>query len=173
MVDIVLVLAQAFWLIAPAYAANAFPPLMNGRRPLDFKRRLKTHRIFGDGKTIEGSIAGLLFGIFIGSLQILSQSYIPEFGLTKMAIPLVFLLSIGAIFGDILGSFIKRRLGVPRGNPVIFLDQLDFLVISLLFASFIINIDFYIILILIILTPPIHWIANLIGYLTKVKKTPW
>ncbi|MFH0832707.1 MAG: CDP-2,3-bis-(O-geranylgeranyl)-sn-glycerol synthase [Candidatus Aenigmatarchaeota archaeon] len=174
MLDVTFILAQAFWLIAPAYAANAFPPLIKGRIPIDLKMNLRKHRILGDGKTIEGSVAGIIFGMLIGSAQILSQTYIPkEFGLATMTLPLAFLLSFGTIFGDIAGSFIKRRFGIPRGNSFILIDQLDFLIFALLFASFATAIGFYVILVLIVLTPPIHWIANVIGYSIKVKKTPW
>ena len=169
-----LLFLQAFWFIAPAYAANAFPPLVKGKRPLDFSRKLRHNRILGNGKTLEGTTTGIVFGMFIGSIQILGQGSIPpELGLTEMTLPLIFLLSAGALFGDIIGAFIKRRFGIPRGSPAPLLDQLDFLAFALIFSSFIIAINMYHIIILIFLTPIIHWIANLIGYYTKVKKTPW
>ena len=92
-----LLILQAFWFIAPAYAANAFPPLARGKRPLDFGKNLSKNRILGDGKTVEGSIAGILFGMFIGSIQMLSQEFIdPYYGLTTMTIPLIFLLVVKA-----------------------------------------------------------------------------
>ncbi len=171
-----ILIIQAFWLIAPAYAANAFPPLLKGRKPLDFGRIFFKHRILGDGKTFEGTMAGILFGVFIGSIQIFWQGYIPnEWGLNliKMTFLLVMLLSVGAVFGDIVGAFIKRRLGIPRGNSAPLLDQLDFIFGAVLLSGLVINVDFYIILTLIILTPPIHLIANLIGYAARVKRTPW
>lgn len=169
-----LLFLQAFWLIAPAYAANAFPPLVKGSHPVDLGKSLGNKRIFGDGKTIEGTIAGVLFGVLIGFVQILGQNTLPtELGLTKMDFPLVFLLSSGAILGDMLGSFIKRRLNIPRGYPAFPLDQLDFLVMALVFSSVAAHVSIYHAIILVSLTPLIHWIANLIGYYTKVKKTPW
>ncbi len=174
--DILFVIAQAFWLIAPAYAANAFPPLIGGRHALDFGKNLGKNRILGDGKTFEGTFAGIAFGTFIGALQIIFQgSYeIPaEIGLVSMTIPLILLLSAGAILGDIVGAFIKRRLGIPRGALAPLLDQLDFLVVSLLFASLLVALTLELVLFLVIITPVVHWIANLIGYTIKVKKTPW
>ncbi|MCX6819539.1 MAG: CDP-2,3-bis-(O-geranylgeranyl)-sn-glycerol synthase [Candidatus Aenigmarchaeota archaeon] len=169
-----LLFLQAFWFIAPAYAANAFPPLVKGRRPLDLGRNIGKKRILGDGKTIKGTIAGVIFGMFIGFIQILGQNSIPpELSLTVMTFPLVFLLSAGALFGDIVGSFIKRRLGMPRGFPAPVLDQLDFLAFAVIFSALVIALNTHYIIILVILTPIIHWIANLIGYFAKVKKTPW
>lgn len=169
-------IAQAFWIIAPAYAANAFPPLVNGRHALDFGKNIRKNRILGDGKTFEGTFAGIAFGAFIGILQIIFQNnyQIPaEIGLVQMTIPLVLILSMGAIIGDIIGAFIKRRLGIPRGALAPFLDQLDFLVASMLFASILVQVRIDIAIFLIIITPVVHWIANLIGYTFKVKKTPW
>lgn len=169
-----LLFLQAFWFIAPAYAANAFPPLVRGRRPLDFGRKLRKNRIFGDGKTFEGTIAGILFGMLIGSVQIAGQGMLPEeLGLIEMTMPLTFLLSAGAVFGDVIGSFIKRRFSISRGSPAPLLDQLDFLAFALILSSFAAPINNYQIIILVALTPIIHWIANLIGYYAKVKKTPW
>lgn len=175
MIDpLLLLVLQAFWLIAPAYAANAFPPIVKGKKPLDLGKNINKHRILGNGKTIEGTAAGIIFGMIIGFIQIISQDYIPsDFGLIQMSVPLIFLLASGAIFGDIIGAFIKRRFNIKRGSPAPLLDQLDFLVFSIVFASTIIDVNLHIVLILLFATPIIHWIANLIGYYTKIKKTPW
>ena len=75
--------------------------------------------------------------------------------------------------GDIGGSFVKRRLGSKRGDKALFLDQLGFLIMAFIFVS-----PFYIpgiseMIILIILTPIIHWLANVLGYWIHVKRNPW
>src|SRR3989338_8621128 len=96
-----LLLLQAFLFIAPAYAANGFPPLMRGKTPIDGRKMFKGHRLLGDGKTLEGFLGGVIFGVFIGSLQIYGQSYLPaELGLAAMTFPIVFMLSIGTMAGD-------------------------------------------------------------------------
>ena len=172
----VLLLIQALWFILPAYAANAFPPLLKGRRPLDFGKKIRKHRILGDGKTIEGTVGGILFGFFIGLIQIYVQGFIPAewgLGLIEMSLPLILLLSMGAVIGDILGAFTKRRFNIRRGEPAPLLDQLDFLVFAILFANFILSMRIEIIIVLLIITPPIHWVTNLVGYIASIKKTPW
>lgn len=172
----VLLLIQALWFILPAYAANAFPPMLKGKRVLDFGKRLHKHRILGDGKTIEGTVGGILFGFFIGLIQIYVQGFIPaewELNLIEMSLLLIFLLSIGAVIGDILGSFAKRRFSIKRGEPAPLLDQLDFLVFAILSANLILSIKTEIIIVLLIITPPLHWVTNLVGYFAKIKKTPW
>ena len=108
-------LLQAFWFIAPAYAANGFPPLMRGRIPIDKRKMFRGHRLLGDGKTFEGLIGGIVFGVFIGSLQIYGQIYLPqELGLVEMTFPIVFLLTLGTMAGDIGGSFVKRCMRMKR-----------------------------------------------------------
>ena len=171
---ILLQVLQAFWFIAPAYAANAFPPLVRGKHPLDFGKNLNKNRLFGDGKTLEGTIFGIAFGTFIGVMQMLIQPYIAkETGIIEMNLLLIILISSGAVVGDILGAFTKRRFGIKRGDPAPLLDQLDFVVFAVVFASMIIVVPANIVIILLFVTPPIHWIANLIGYSSGVKKTPW
>src|SRR3989338_2415348 len=131
-----LFILQALWFIFPAYVANASPVVIRGRKPLDFGKNLGKHRILGDGKTFEGTIGGIAFGVLTGAVQIYLLQFIPNLGLPEHTIPLIIALSTGAIIGDIIGAFIKRRLGVERGHPALLLDQLDFLLAALLFASF-------------------------------------
>ena len=172
--DIPLLLVQALWLIWPAYCANAFPVVMKGKKPLDFNKKLGKNRLFGKSKTIEGTLGGIFIGIVIGVAQMFLHPVLPSWlGLTQFTLALVIALSFGALAGDIIGSFIKRRFSVESGRRTIPLDQLDFLLISLLFANFIVRIEIVIIIILIVLTPPIHLVTNVMGYATKLKKRPW
>ncbi len=171
---VLLLLLQAFWFIAPAYVANGFPPVVRGKKPLDFGKNIGKYRLLGAGKTFEGTVGGILAGIFIGLVQITFQSMLPqELELTQMSLPIVIALSIGAILGDLIGAFIKRRFGMPRGHPAWLLDQLDFLVVSVLAASLFYKPPVEIILTLFLLTPPIHWLTNYTAYKAKIKKTPW
>ncbi|MBI3190702.1 CDP-2,3-bis-(O-geranylgeranyl)-sn-glycerol synthase [archaeon] len=172
--DILLIIAQALWFIWPAYCANAFPPVVRGKRPVDFGRLLGGKRILGDGKTIEGSIAGIIFGIIIGLVMMEIYKLIPlQYGVYPFSLQILFLLSFGAIFGDMAGSFIKRRIGLKRGDPATLLDQLGFLIFAVAFAGTIHLIDIYSLIILLVLTPPIHIGANVFGFIIRLKKHPW
>jgi CDP-2,3-bis-(O-geranylgeranyl)-sn-glycerol synthase len=173
--EVALKILQAFWFIAPAYAANAFPPLLKGKHPLDFGKNLGKYRILGDGKTIEGSIGGIVFGMFIGLIEIYCiYPFVPtEFSLPKLSLIIVFLLSTGAILGDIFVSFIKRRFGIKRGASLPILDQLDFLLGALVLSSLVVRHDIAIVFILIIFTPLIHILANTLGYILRIKRVPY
>ncbi len=167
---------QALWFIAPAYAANAFPPILKGRIPLDAGKKIGSDRIFGNGKTLEGTFGGILFGIFIGLMQIYGQPYIPVewgLGLLAMTLPLVILLSAGALFGDIAGSFFKRRAGIKSGDSAPLLDQEGFVIMAVIFGALVFVPRLETFLMVLVLTPPIHWLSNIFGYIIKLKKHPW
>lgn len=169
-----LLLLQSFWFIAPSYAANGFPPLMRGKIPLDGGKMYRKRRLLGEGKTLEGLLGGIVFGVFIGSLQIYGQSYLPkELGLAEMTFPIVFLLALGTMAGDIGGSFAKRRMGMKRGERALFLDQLGFLLMAFLFVSLVYIPSLDTMIVLVLLTPVIHWLSNVLGYYIKVKRNPW
>jgi CDP-2,3-bis-(O-geranylgeranyl)-sn-glycerol synthase len=173
--DIALLILQSLWFIAPAYAANGFPPLMQGKRPIDFKKNFKGKRLLGDGKTWEGTISGIVVGILVGALQVGYQSKLDylNLGLPQMTMLLVAMLCLGTMTGDIFGSFLKRRLGMKRGQSAIILDQDGFIIVAFIFACAVYALNPLIVLTLLIITPPIHWLSNVFGYYTKFKKTPW
>ena len=174
--DLALEIVKALWFILPAYGANAFPPLMKGKIPIDRGKKLGKERILGDGKTVEGTLGGFAFGTFVAMAQIFLQSEIEivkTYGFVEMTIFLGVLLSLGALLGDMLGSFIKRRLGIKRGAPAPLLDQLDFLFGALLLSSFLVSLSKTTIIILVVITPIIHYAANAAAYLLKIKPIPY
>ncbi|MFW9770596.1 MAG: CDP-archaeol synthase [Candidatus Thorarchaeota archaeon] len=93
----------------------------------------------------------------------------------------IILCSYGAAFGDLIGSFFKRRLNIQSGAPFWIIDQLDFVFFAIVFAGFPAIIfpglylapDILIITFLLILTPSVSIIANTVAYLTGLKNVPW
>ncbi len=173
MLDIII---NSFWLIIPAYCANLSPVLLKGKYPIDFRKNfVDGFRLFGDGKTIEGLFGGVFFGIFIGLLLIYLQPFITQFYALHFQhnFLTIFLLTTGAILGDIVGSFIKRRFRIRRGDPTPLLDQLDFLILALVIVSIIIDLKLSWVIFLVIVTPLIHYSANICAFLLKLKSKPW
>jgi CDP-2,3-bis-(O-geranylgeranyl)-sn-glycerol synthase len=143
------------------------------------------HRILGDGKTIRGFISG----VFFGSLTALGQFILAPYLMPLLAeyvtvtptmeyvlfmtVPAGFLLSFGALAGDLTGSFLKRRVNVQSGGPSLVLDQLGFIIMALIFAYPILRPEGIYVVILIITTLGIHWVSNALGYLLGFKKNPW
>jgi CDP-2,3-bis-(O-geranylgeranyl)-sn-glycerol synthase len=161
---------EALYFFLPAYVANTCACLFGRGRPLDGGRSLPDgHRILGDGVTVRGSLVGVLSGTLIAFFQA---------GLAPNRLLVGFLLSLGAIVGDAGGSFLKRRLGLSRGAPAPLLDQLNFVVGGLLFASFVLPfgeapLTGTTVLILFLLTPVGHLLVNKAGYLFHLKDVPW
>jgi len=173
MLDIII---NSLWLILPAYCANLFPVIMNGKHPIDFKKNfVDGYRLLGDGKTIEGFFSGIIFGTLVGILQIYLQPFMGQFYVFQFQHNLltVILLSTGAIVGDLIGSFVKRRFRLERGAPTPILDQLDFLVFSLVVLSVIISIKFSWVIFLLFITPLIHYSSNIFAFTLKLKDKPW
>jgi len=101
-------------------------------------------------------------------------------GILMIVFRIVF-CSYGAAFGDLAGSFLKRRFDIKSGAPFWVVDQLDFAVGAIIFAiipaiffpGFYLIPDINIIILLLILTPSVSLIANTIAYLTNLKEVPW
>ena len=180
MVDLWIEFVKSLLIIFPAYAANGFPPLARGKRSIDFKKNwFDKNRIFGDGKTIEGFGFGLFAGFLIGALEAYLypdlNAYAMHYGVTLPLITLFigFMIAFGALFGDLAGSFIKRRLGLKRGSDVPLLDQWNFIIGATLFAYWFTDIKIWMFLIMLLITPIFHRIANIIAHKIKVKREPW
>ena len=90
-----------------------------------------------------------------------------------MTVPIAFLMAVGALTGDLIGSFIKRRVQVKSGDPSPMMDQLGFIILALIFVAPLIQPNPVFVIILIITTLGIHWISNVFGYVIGLKKHPW
>jgi len=166
-------IALALYFFLPAYVGNTCAALLGAGRPLDLGRNFfDGRRIIGDGVTIRGSAVGIACGTTMGLIMALSRGPpgSPEFGSTLV---LGFLLSFGAIFGDACGSFLKRRMGRRKGEPVSGLDQLDFAIGALFFSSFAAELTLETIAIIILLTPIGHMMITRVGYRMHMKEVPW
>ena len=162
---------NALYYIFPAYCANGAPVLFGGGKPIDLGKNFPDGRpIFGSHKTYRGFILGLAIGTLVGWAQ---EVLAPGAGLPRGNTLLGFILSLGAMIGDLLGSFLKRRLDLKPGAPLPVSDQIDFVLVALLFGALIEPPTLTEALIIIILTGPIHLMVNVIAYLLRLKKTPW
>ncbi|WP_407382063.1 CDP-2,3-bis-(O-geranylgeranyl)-sn-glycerol synthase [Methanobrevibacter sp.] len=168
------------YFLLPAYISNSGGLIFGGGVPVDFEKSDSNgNRWIGDGVTWKGLIGGTLLGTLVGAIQgYFGPDLLTLYGeyiITPIAVGVLngvligFLLAFGALVGDAAGSFLKRRLGIGRGKPAPILDQIDFLVVALLFASLVVSFSIEFIVIAIILTIIIHLIANTGAYLLGIK----
>ena len=191
-----LIIIQALWLILPAYFANGFALIVGGGRPIDFGKNYKDgRRILGDGKTWRGLTTGAFVGMTAGfGLSVVAKYAamypetswigIDDFTGFPLMIPIIGSICFGALLGDIIESFFKRRVGKNRGENWIPFDQLDF-ILGVLFFTFVMSTVLHVtglmsynwftttfsiwhILVLLVLTPFFHVFSNFVH--RKIKK---
>jgi CDP-2,3-bis-(O-geranylgeranyl)-sn-glycerol synthase len=179
------------WLMIPVYIANSFATLPRGRGPpMDFGRTWPGdgRRILGSSKSWSGFLfagfATLPFGLFLAWLILIAPppwQVVPQLAPTVWAaLPLAAMLSFGAMTGDAIGSFVKRRLNRASGARTLLLDQLPFVLVPIglglvfyrplfwgVFDSWVA------VLWLLFFTLVLHAAFNWLGFQLGLKKVPW
>ncbi len=172
----------AFWLMLPAYVPNNAAVLAGGGRPIDGGAEWGGKRVLGDGKTWRGTAAGILAGLALaGLLTMIGDDVGSALGLTLPGFPPLAALGLagGAMLGDILASFLKRRTGRNRGAMFPGVDQLDFVVVSLPLVALLATEWFFewftleVLVVIVVLTPILHVLTNVIAYKLGLKNEPW
>jgi len=184
--QVIILILSAFYFALPAYIANMAPVLIAKpglckclARPIDNDRTWRGKPILGKGKTWRGLIAGVLAAIIIAGIQMLLFRYsffqsisVVDFNEVNF---LIFgaLAGLGAMIGDSVKSFFKRRIGIKSGAAWPIADQLDFIIGFLLFTYCLVRPEIIIMIIVIAITPLLHLLTNVIGYKLKLKKVWW
>jgi len=176
--------------LLPAMTANTFAPFLGGGPPVDMGlTRRDGRRFLGDGKTWRGLLGGSICASILGFVLLILLHFLGlssmENGLWgKFPVSLLIIpsLAFGSLFGDMLGSFVKRALGRPRGAKTPLLDQWDYVIGAFIFIlpfypwwydSFISGGSWIALLLFLFVAWAAHQVANRIGYAIGVKKEPW
>jgi CDP-2,3-bis-(O-geranylgeranyl)-sn-glycerol synthase len=140
-------------------------------------------RLLGDGKTWRGTAVGTLVGLVLAALLNFAITPAAEsaLGISLPTFPPLAALglALGAMLGDIGASFIKRRSGRERGASFPGLDQLDFVAGALLLALVLApswtleTFTLTRLAVVVVVTPLLHLVTNIIGYGLGVKNEPW
>ncbi len=177
-------LLLALFFFFPAGVANStpvfvakIPILKKFNYPLDFNLKFRGKRILGSHKTIRGLISGILMGIvtmhleyflFKNSIDPISPIDYTQINLTLLG----GLLGAGAVIGDSVKSFFKRRVGIKPGAPWIGPDQADYIIGGILFSLLYIQLPIIYYILIAISYLIIHPISTVIGYYIKLKDAP-
>lgn len=173
----------AFWTMLPAYVPNNAAVLAGGGSPIDGGRTFRDgKRVLGDGKTWRGTAVGTLVGAALAvCLNYLGPGVSNALGIPLPHFPplVVVALPFGAMLGDILASFLKRRTGRQRGAAFPLVDQLDFVVVALLLTAlvapswFLATFTLPVVVVVLVLTPVLHVLTNGGAYLVGLKDEPY
>lgn len=160
----------AFFFFLPAGIANMVPVfaaklpfLRKYNQPLDFGKSFRGKRILGNHKTIRGFIVGILGGVGV----VLIESHIMQI---SNPILLGFLLSFGALAGDSIKSFFKRRIGIPSGATWFPFDQIDYILGGLLLSLFVVRLSLWHYVTIFLLYFVLHIATTTVGYFLKLKE---
>lgn len=184
--NILTYILSCLYLFLPAYFANMTSPLARRAnlfnfldRDIDFGKKFLGQPIFGKHKSWRGAILGIL----VGFLAALVQGRLYQFPVIQRISLLDyeqiniflfgFLISVGAIFGDLFFAFIKRRLKMEPGARFIPFDQTNYVIGSAIFLTAIFKIEIMVWITLFILTFLLHIIVNRIGYGLKLHCAKW
>lgn len=169
MADVARHLFELLYFMAPAYLANMAPPFVRywkgWNRPID-------EPSLGSHKTVVGFALGVVVALLATALQaaiqwpssLVDYSQWPWLGLG---------FGLGAMLGDSLKSYFKRRRGRPPGSSWIPFDQLDFVLGALVAVSPVIRLtpgDLATILAVSFLG---DIAINQIAYRLGIKSNPW
>lgn len=179
---LVAILGVVYFML-PAYVSNLSGLAFGGGKPIDGGKNYKDgRRIIGNGVTWKGFINGTIIGTCVGLVLGIIGTYFGDlsaltggiidlhvYGSVTGGLILGFLMAFGALFGDMVGSFIKRRMGLQSGQAAPFMDQLDFVIGALILSLLVVRISWKFFIIIVLLSLILHLGANTIAYLLGIK----
>lgn len=180
MIAILSLILSSLYFFLPAYFANMAPVIFKKINPLyypiDFNKKIKNKPLLGKNKTWGGLILGVLAGVLIFFLQKIAYqfSFFQKYSLINYpdySLLLGFLLGFGALAGDLVKSFFKRRMELSPGKSWFPFDQIDYVLGALIFSAPLYFPPLAPFLVILIASPFLHILTNLLGYYLKIKKT--
>ncbi|MDB4979057.1 MAG: hypothetical protein JWM56_1243 [Candidatus Peribacteria bacterium] len=170
---------QLLWLYLPAFAANA-TPVLAAAIPVFKSWNTPIHaRWFGKNKTWRGLVCGTCVAGVTGLVQyalkdisLLHSLYLLSFS-AETSFFMGLALGFGALAGDCIKSFLKRRIGIAPGQPWPVLDGIDYMVGAIIALLPWYQPTPFGILFLVVMGPIASSIANALSFMVGWKKVWW
>lgn len=146
--------------------------------PIDRAWTFRGKRLVGEHKKWSGLVFGVLLGIFVGIVKyIFLDPVLPGLAILNLTfinnLFLSFIMSAGALLGDLVKSFVKRQFKIPAHVPWIPFDEIDHTTIAMLLVKVFYNISWKLVFVTIVIIMVLHFISNVVGYFLHIKKVPY
>jgi CDP-2,3-bis-(O-geranylgeranyl)-sn-glycerol synthase len=167
--DLAARLPRLLYLMLPAYAANMAPPFVKYWKGWNAPIAA---RHLGHHKTVVGFILGVCAAVVVTFVQ--SRIAWPGALIDYDGwLPLGLRLGIGAMAGDSVKSFAKRRRGIRPGEPWVPFDQLDFVLGALVLLGNDARLSVLDYALILALTGGGHIAVNHVACALGIRDTPW
>jgi CDP-2,3-bis-(O-geranylgeranyl)-sn-glycerol synthase len=134
-------------------------------RPID-RARLGSHK----------TIVGFAFGVIAALLVAFFQSratWPPPLWLRADCVYLGLAQGLGAMTGDAIKSYFKRRMRIAPGERWIPADQLDFVAGALLPTAWLVSLGWIDVVVILAITFPADIAVNRIAFRAGIRNSPW
>lgn len=172
-------LLAAFLFFLPAGIANMSPvfankiPLLNQwKTPIDFGKNWRGKRLLGPNKTWRGLVFGTLMAALTAGLIGLFANPTARLNIHATFVFAGALMGAGALIGDAVESFFKRRKDLGPGNSWFPFDQTDYIIGGLVFIYPIYRPSIALMLTITLLYFGLHLASSYVGFLLKLKDKP-
>ena len=182
MESVSLFILKCFYFMLPAYFANMAPVIVRKdfrelAVPLDMGAKLEGERLLGNNKTYRGLIFGIIFAAGTAYVQftLYENDLLESLAITDYSnwLFLGILMGLGAIGGDAVKSFFKRRAGKKPGERFFPWDQVDFVIGALLLSAIVVRIPLLTVVVAILLSILLHIAVNHLAFYLKIRKEKW
>ena len=163
-------LLELVWLMLPVYCANMAAPFVKFWR--GWNRPIHP-LLLGNHKTIVGFGVGVAAAIAAAYLQSGLLVAIPLLWDARDWLGVGFACGLGALCGDAVKSFFKRRLGIAPGHRWIPADQVDFVVGGLLALGWFVNLSGSDILAILAVSFVADVAVNQLAFRAGIRDTAW
>jgi len=173
---------STLYLFLPCYVANMAPVVAKKfnlfpslAKSLDGSSDENSRQIFGANKTYRGILVGIIAGALTAFTQFLlvDNPFLGKISVFPYTAQNFFIWGIllggGALCGDLVKSYLKRKRGIAPGERWLLWDQLDMVFGGIIFGSLMYRFSWQAILVLLIISPLLILAVNILGYLLKIK----
>ena len=154
--------------MVPVFAAK-LPVIRKYDAPIDGGKSWRGIRLLGDHKTWRGLCTGIAGGALTAAALHWTGLFDPNI---VMTIVIGAALGAGALVGDSIKSFFKRRIGVASGKTWFPFDQIDYIVGGLVFVAPFVRFSVEQMLTILLSYFLLHLLSTTIGYHLRLKNDP-